>query len=252
MALTITGVSYDSPGSMIRTSGLIAFDSSYPTGGESLTAANMGLNTLESVTIHPKNGFTFAYDYTNFKVLVYYSAGIAIQVDTTKIGNITTGEDVLQQYTLPANTLHTDGMGVRFTQSGTSANNAETKTIKSYLGTTVLSTTALTASQLSPWKVVAEIVRTGAATQQAAVHVTQGGTTQIDDIEISEPTEDLTAALVVGCTGTVQTSTDGIVSELLIVEPIFFPSGTGGSGFEVVNAASLAGLTSVRFIATGW
>jgi hypothetical protein len=252
MALTITGVSYDAPGSMIRTSGLIAFDSSYPTGGESLTAANMGLNTLESVTIHPKNGFTFDYDYTNFKVLVYYSAGTNLVVNTTKVGNITTGEDVLQQYTLPGGTLHTDGMGVRVIASGTTANNANTKTVKSFLGTSVCSTTALTASQLSPWRLVYDVVRTGAATQQVSAHMSQGGTTQIDDIELSEPTETLANDLVLGCTGTSSADTDDIVSELLIVQPIFYPTGTGGSGFQVVNTTSLAGVTGVRFIATGW
>jgi hypothetical protein len=252
MALTISGVSYDAPGSMIRTSGLIAFDSSYPTGGESLTAAMMGLNTLESVTIHPKNGFTFDYDATNFKVLAYYSAGTNIHISTTKVGNITTGEDALIQYTLPAATLHTDGMGIRYTGGGSIANNANTKTIKAYLGTTALGSTAMTASQVGVWRATVEIIRTGAATQQTSYKMSQGGAAMITDIEVAEPTEALSAALMVGFTGTSSSSTDDIVNEFLIVEPLFFPTGTGGSGFQVADTTSMAGVTGVRFIATGW
>lgn len=47
------------------------FDSSYPTGGESLTASDLGLGSVVFVLAEPKAGYVFAYDYTNQKLLAY-------------------------------------------------------------------------------------------------------------------------------------------------------------------------------------
>jgi len=49
----------------------IAFDNSYATGGESLTAADMGLRVVDFISFQPQIGFVFEYDYTNSKVKVY-------------------------------------------------------------------------------------------------------------------------------------------------------------------------------------
>lgn len=46
----------------------IDFDSSYPTGGESLTASDLGLHKVELLLASPKTGFSFEYDYTNSKL----------------------------------------------------------------------------------------------------------------------------------------------------------------------------------------
>lgn len=55
----------------------IAFDSSYPTGGESLTPADLGMKTIDLIQIHSKSGLVFEYDYTNKKVLAY-SQGVTV------------------------------------------------------------------------------------------------------------------------------------------------------------------------------
>lgn len=78
MGLTVT-LSNDwqmNPGDRLATRASIAFDSSYPTGGEALTPAMLGLGTIDFVSIGNKAGYVFEYDYTNQKVLVYGSAGI--------------------------------------------------------------------------------------------------------------------------------------------------------------------------------
>ena len=75
MALTIGSLTYDLAGSKNVVRGTIAFDSSYPTGGESLTPANVGLSTITNLSVSPKSGYTFEYDYTNQKLLAYLSAG---------------------------------------------------------------------------------------------------------------------------------------------------------------------------------
>lgn len=79
MALTITraGDWLGSAGNVRTSTVTIAFDSSYDSGGEALTAANLGLGVIEHVTIMPKGGYVFEYDYTNSKVIVYVEEAVA-------------------------------------------------------------------------------------------------------------------------------------------------------------------------------
>ena len=64
----------------------LAWDSSYPTGGEPFTPADAGFDVFHTVTAHQKSGYTFEMDYTNNKVLAYYydyngsADAVAIQV----------------------------------------------------------------------------------------------------------------------------------------------------------------------------
>ena len=64
----------------------LAWDSSYPTGGESFTPADAGFDKFYTVTAHQKSGYSFEMDYTNNKVLAYYydyngsADAVAIQV----------------------------------------------------------------------------------------------------------------------------------------------------------------------------
>ena len=55
----------------------VAFDSSYPTGGESFTPADLGMKTFDVVQIQHTAGLSFEYDYTNKKVKVY-SQGVTV------------------------------------------------------------------------------------------------------------------------------------------------------------------------------
>lgn len=88
MGLTIglTGDWMQNTGSRTTVQGTIAFDSSYPTGGETLLPASIGLAVIETMDISPKAGYTFVYDYTNKKVLVYEAgAGAAAHTHDLKI-----------------------------------------------------------------------------------------------------------------------------------------------------------------------
>ena len=71
MALTIGSLQNTIFGNRVVATGTIAFDSSYPTGGESLTANNVGLNTIDYIGIQTTLGLIFEYDYTNAKILAY-------------------------------------------------------------------------------------------------------------------------------------------------------------------------------------
>jgi hypothetical protein len=101
MALTVanteTGVYARAKGDEYETRKTIAFDSSYPTGGEPLTKGDLGFSAAPTVVeIEPKSGYVFEYDFTNEKILAYYgdnnnaSDGPLIEVpNATNLATIT-------------------------------------------------------------------------------------------------------------------------------------------------------------------
>lgn len=71
----------------------VTFDSSYPTGGEPLTAADVGLKKLTQVIPHGPARNTagtlavnVAYDYTNSKLFAYETAG-TVATPHAEVGN---------------------------------------------------------------------------------------------------------------------------------------------------------------------
>jgi hypothetical protein len=48
----------------------VAFDSSYPAGGETLSLGPVRMRTLDLIIISPTNGYFFEYDYDNNKIKV--------------------------------------------------------------------------------------------------------------------------------------------------------------------------------------
>jgi hypothetical protein len=69
----------------------LAFDDAYPTGGEAVTADQVGLGRIDEAFIPPAGGFTFEWDQANSKVLAYWvdttvdGAAMAQVTDTTDI-----------------------------------------------------------------------------------------------------------------------------------------------------------------------
>lgn len=51
----------------------ITYDSSYASGGESLTPAMLGLNTIDLMLTSIKSGYLFEYDYSNQKLKALYA-----------------------------------------------------------------------------------------------------------------------------------------------------------------------------------
>lgn len=69
MALLIDNVKVTTFGNKRVITADIDFDSSYPTGGESLVAADLKhLKKIDFLVASPNDGFTFEYDYTNSKL----------------------------------------------------------------------------------------------------------------------------------------------------------------------------------------
>lgn len=82
MALTVDPITGKKPyisGNRDVVMRTVTFDSSYPTGGEALTAASFGLKTLDEVRAHGpfRNtdatlGIVVSYDHTNSKLVAYW------------------------------------------------------------------------------------------------------------------------------------------------------------------------------------
>ena len=77
MALEVSISKTDTVGRYLKVkTGTITFDSSYPTGGESLSASDLGFSTkVETFVASPNGGLIFEYDFTNSKLEAYYPSG---------------------------------------------------------------------------------------------------------------------------------------------------------------------------------
>lgn len=78
MALTVSNVIPGVIGNKRTTTFELAFDASYPTGGEALTPGQVGLQVIESAVFEPKGGYLFEWDYTNQKIKVFSGGGADI------------------------------------------------------------------------------------------------------------------------------------------------------------------------------
>jgi len=143
----------------------------------------------------------------------------AIKVDTTGVGNVGAGEDVLMTYSLPANALNANGKAIRVTVYGTIVNNANAKTVKVYFGTTVVYSGAMTANQAYKWCAQFTAVRTGLNTQDVF------GTGFVENVAIkvapyyATDTQTETSTITIKCTGEGVANND-ITQEGMIVEYI--------------------------------
>lgn len=131
-----------------------------------------------------------------------------------------TSEQILQTYTMPANQLSSAGQAVRVRCWGTTGATANNKTRKLYFGASVI-TTATEAANAQNWVLELVVMRTGAATQSVSGTglAGTGGVTPIS--YINQGTDDLTAGVVIKCTGTDAVSAAGdITANGMIVEQI--------------------------------
>ena len=72
MSLGIAIKGHNIVGNVRQTIAAVNFGTSYPTGGEPLSARNLALGVIDNLQVFPKNGYMFEYDYTNSKLKAYY------------------------------------------------------------------------------------------------------------------------------------------------------------------------------------
>jgi hypothetical protein len=131
-------------------------------------------------------------------------------VQTTPAGNIGAGEDDLLSDSIDANTLEAGGL-VRISASGTTANNANAKTLDFYLGSTARLVCLLTTSIAADWFATVLIYRVGINSQRYVCRVDEvnqatGAVRSFFAQGTAAETE--TAAIAVKFTGTATANND--------------------------------------------
>jgi hypothetical protein len=85
MALAVTALEFGQLGARRANRATVTFDSSYPTGGEALTAAAFGLSDIQDVFVEQPNtaGIDVRYDSSAEKLVIYdedNTSGVAAEV----------------------------------------------------------------------------------------------------------------------------------------------------------------------------
>jgi len=180
-----------------------------------LTFVSPLLRTTNSIALNGLTGFGLAGQVikTNATAdsLEWGTADCdVIHTNITPVGNVGSGEDILMTYTLPANTLDTNGEFLEITVWGTTGESADTA-FKLYFGATVIQTISVGFG--NEWFFNAKVVRTAAATQTAMI----GGGGNSDYTNIQKPTETLSNTVVIKCTGEATDNND-IIQEGMIIK----------------------------------
>lgn len=138
--------------------------------------------------------------------------GGVLNTNTTQTGNITTGEDTIFTYTVPANVLATDKDTIVLTVTGTYANTANNKQVRIKFGGTTIVDVTDTSSSSGNWSARVEIIRTGTSTQKCSgIFISSTGSN--DTSFYTTAGETLSGTVVLLVTGEA-TATNDIVFEM--------------------------------------
>jgi hypothetical protein len=85
MGLTITPITRSVFGNKRVVLADVTFDSSYPTGGESITPAVLGLSDIDAIFTNGAKGWGVVYDKANAKLMAYGSTAGTEITDTTNL-----------------------------------------------------------------------------------------------------------------------------------------------------------------------
>lgn len=153
---------------------------------------------------------------------VAFAPSGAMNIQSTAVGNVGAGPDVLHTFSLPANSLVVTNRGIRWEGTGSFANNANAKTLDVEFGAQIF-TLAAPAGLLGvavQWKGEAKIIRTGASAQRYAVAVRFSVPATGAVLEFAAQgtlTQTETAAIVIRAVAAVSTSNNDIVQNTSVV-----------------------------------
>ena len=143
-----------------------------------------------------------------------YAYGGRLSTNITAVGNVGTGDDTLQTYTVGASQLATDKDIIRVRWFGTGANNGNAKTVRlKWNGSTIVSASLPTSVAVS-WHGELVITRTGAATQDCFGTI-RYNTATANAFATGAAT--LSGTVAIAATGDA-TSNNDVVSEVMTVD----------------------------------
>ena len=119
-----------------------------------------------------------------------------IAVDVTQTVSGAGSPVTLKSFTLQAGKLAVANTGIRIRAYGTTANNANAKSVRLSFGATLVQSIVLNISTTAAWELSATIIRTGAATQKAFGDMSTHSTT-VTPATVTSPAETLANAIVV-------------------------------------------------------
>lgn len=139
------------------------------------------------------------------------SAGIGTGADTT--------EDVLFTFSLPANSLDQNGRGVAIRVFGSLANNAHTKTVKMYFGSSVTFTPINGTQANIGFDLQMTVIRTASGVQIANAGGTMGVATVLATLLPIVGADPDTAAIVIKVTGqTATAAANDVVANAMLTQ----------------------------------
>jgi hypothetical protein len=145
-----------------------------------------------------------------------YATRVLTNSTTTASTGANTTETDLWTYSMPANTLVADGKAVRIAVYGSTAANANVKTVRLYFGSTLLRTVFSAASNNETWYATAVVLRSGASAEVAVTYNIISGTVASTN---TAPNEATASPIVIRVTGQNGTATAGdIVFRGAVVE----------------------------------
>lgn len=149
--------------------------------------------------------------------------GGVLFVQTTSVGNVTTGEDDLITYAVVGSTLNNNLDRVDFNACGVIANNTNNKRIKVWIGSHNIFDTGLAGISTSTavdWELNGSIIRVGQSSQKCSVRFTTNDTAKPGTFDYQTATNNLGVNNVLKITGSGVLSSD-VAQEFMTVN--WFP-----------------------------
>lgn len=145
-----------------------------------------------------------------------FSIPAAPILNTTAVGNVGTGSDSLIVVNIPAGAFFRNGVKAKIRAAGTTANNANAKSVSLEFGAgNTIITKSLIANAAGFWEVEADVVLTGADAQRFRAKVLDAGGAQ--GLENGTATQPTNAAISVRCRGS-GTADNDIVQTSMEIE----------------------------------
>lgn len=158
-------------------------------------------NTLSMCWDNDENRSELKFGVLAGTSTTYARVGGTIDINTTAVGNVGGGEDDLITFSVPANSMATNGDSVYFEMAGTYAANGNTKRVRVKYGATTLFDTTALAINNGKWTCRGRIVRTGATAQNYYGEFTTNNTLQVSTSFEGTAAETLSGGVTLKATG---------------------------------------------------
>ena len=158
------------------------------------------------------------------------SSGV-LDVNTSTVGNVGAGEDVLWTYTMPGDTLSVDEQGILIRIAGSSTVNGNNKRIRLYFGDDLIVDPGINNLTLT-WSMDCQVIRVNGTTLKSNCQVVTIGSGQTHTV-LDDITETLSGSVVIQLTGEAVADNDIIKESATVIRMEGGGTGTGVGGGDL-------------------